>query len=97
MAREKKGRDMHGLTWVRQECNRLLGWALALVGAGLLVIGAVGVIGSRYVADDLAFLMTASIAGLGCIGFGTGLLLSAGLHDERRKLDRLADVLVNDI
>lgn len=85
---------MDWLTWLRGEWDRFLGWGLAAAGAVLLLIGVVEVSRARYLADQLSFIMSAGIGGLGCLGFGAGLLLSADLHDEWRKLDRLADMLV---
>ena len=85
---------MDWLTWLRGEWDRFLGWGLAAAGAVLLLIGVVEVSRARYLADQLSFIMSAGIGGLGCLGFGAGLLLSADLHDEWRKLDRLADILV---
>jgi hypothetical protein len=83
-----------GMTWLRAEWDRFLAWGLLVVGAVLLVIGAAQVADHRYLADQLSFIMSAGIVGLGCIGFGAGLILSADLHDEWRKLDRLEEILV---
>jgi hypothetical protein len=85
---------MGGVTWLRAEWDRFLAWGLLTVGAALLIIGAVQVADHRYLADQLSFIMSAGIGGLGCIGFGAGLILSADLHDEWRKLDRLEELLV---
>jgi hypothetical protein len=82
------------MTWLRGEWDRFLAWGLLVVGAVLLVIGAAQVAHHRYLADQLSLIMSAGIGGLGCIGFGAGLILSADLHDEWRKLDRLEEVLV---
>jgi hypothetical protein len=84
---------MGGVTWLRAEWDRFLAWALLTAGAALVVIGAVQVADHRYLADQLSFIMSAGIGGLGCIGFGAGLILSADLHDEWRKLDRLEELL----
>jgi hypothetical protein len=83
-----------GMTWLRAEWDRFLAWGLLVVGAVLLVIGAAQVADHRYLADQLSFIMSAGIVGLGCIGFGVGLILSADLHDEWRKLDRLEEILL---
>lgn len=80
-------------TWLRAEWDRFLAWGLLATGAALLVIGAVRVADHRYLADQLSFIMSAGLGGLGCIGFGTGLLLSADLHDEWRRLDQLEMLL----
>ncbi|HEY4410718.1 MAG TPA: hypothetical protein VGO87_12615 [Acidimicrobiia bacterium] len=81
------------MTWLRAEWDRFLAWGLLATGAVLLVVGAVRVADHRYLADQLSFIMSAGIGGLGCIGFGAGLLLSADLHDEWRKLDDLEVLL----
>jgi hypothetical protein len=85
---------MGGMTWLRAEWDRFLAWGLLVAGAVLLVMGAVQVAGHRYLADQLSFIMSAGIGGLGCIGFGAGLILSADLHDEWRRLDQLEELLV---
>ncbi|MDQ1489697.1 MAG: hypothetical protein QOD57_3107 [Actinomycetota bacterium] len=85
---------MGGMTWLRAEWDRFLAWGLLVVGAVLLMVGAVQVADHRYLADQLSLIMSAGIGGLGCIGFGAGLILSADLHDEWRKLDRLEERLV---
>jgi hypothetical protein len=81
------------MTWLRAEWDRFLAWGLLVVGAVLLVVGAVQVADHRYLADQLSFIMSAGLGGLGCIGFGAGLIVSADLHDEWRKLDRLEEIL----
>jgi hypothetical protein len=82
------------MTWLRAEWDRFLAWGLLVAGAVLLVIGAVQVADQRYLADQLSFIMSAGLGGLACIGFGAGLIISADLHDEWRKLDRLEERLV---
>ena len=82
------------MTWLRAEWDRFLAWSLLVAGAVLLVVGAAKVADHRYLADQLSFIMSAGLGGLGCIGFGAGLILSADLHDEWRKLDRLEEILV---
>ena len=84
---------MGGMTWLRAEWDRFLACGLLIAGAVLLVIGAVQVADHRYLADQLSFIMSAGIGGLACIGFGTGLIVSADLHDEWRKLDHLEVLL----
>ena len=84
---------MGGMTWLRAEWDRFLAWGLLVTGAVLLVIGAVQVADHRYLADQLSFIMSAGIGGLACIGFGAGLIVSADLHDEWRKLDHLEELL----
>ena len=85
---------MGGMTWLRAEWDRFLAWGLLVAGAAVLVTGAVQVADHRYLADQLSFIMSAGLGGLACIGFGGGLLVSADLHDEWRKLDHLEELLV---
>jgi hypothetical protein len=77
------------LKWLRTTWDRLVGWSLVVGGAAVVLTGAVRVAGARYLADQLSFLMSAGVGGLGAIVSGSALLVTAGLHDEWCKLDRL--------
>jgi hypothetical protein len=77
------------MTWLRAEWDRVAGFSLIGVGALLLVLGYHGVSRTPYVADQLAYIASGALGGLFCLGFGATLLISADLHDEWRKLDRL--------
>jgi hypothetical protein len=77
------------VTWLRANWDRTLGWCLIGVGAALLVLGTVRVADSFYLADQLSYLMSAGLGGLGCLAVGTGLVVAAALHDEWRALDGL--------
>lgn len=81
-------------TWLRAEWDRVAAVFLIGLGAVLLVLGWVGVSDSAYVAEQLAYLVSGGVGALFCLGLGVGLLLSADLHDEWRKLDRLEERLV---
>ena len=75
------------------EEDRVAGYTLIALGALLLVLGYAGVSGSPYVAEGLSYIMSGGIGGLFMLGAGTTLLISADLHDEWRKLDRVEEAL----
>jgi hypothetical protein len=79
----------HLITLVRAQWDRLLGGGLLLVGAILLVAGWIGVSGASTSKDQLSYLASGGLGGLFCLGAGVGLLVSANLADEWRKLDAL--------
>jgi hypothetical protein len=76
-------------TWLRSEWDRVAGFALVGVGALLLLLGYLGVKSSPFVAEELAYIASGGLGGLFSLGLGVGLLMSADLHDEWRKLDRI--------
>lgn len=77
------------MTWLRAEWDRVAGFSLIGVGALLLVLGYHGVSRTPYVAEQLSYIVSGAVGGLFCLGLGATLLISADLHDEWRKLDRL--------
>lgn len=81
------------LLLLRAEWDRLLGWALVLAAAIALVVGYVQVADSPFVAEQLSYAVSGSLGGLLMAVVGVGLLVSADLHDEWRKLDRIEAVL----
>ncbi|MGH8990523.1 MAG: hypothetical protein ACRDZ7_03230 [Acidimicrobiia bacterium] len=84
---------MDGKSWLRAEWDRVAGFGMIALGAILLVFGYAGVSGSPYVAEALSYIMSGGIGGLFCLGAGATLLISADIHDEWRKLDRVEDAL----
>ncbi|HVW33781.1 MAG TPA: hypothetical protein VHL53_14685 [Acidimicrobiia bacterium] len=82
---------MDVMIWLRANWDRALGWALVTAGVIALLIGGRHVADARYLADQLSYLMSAGVGGLACIALGAGLLITAGLHDEWRKLDGIED------
>ncbi|HVW31031.1 MAG TPA: hypothetical protein VHL53_00705 [Acidimicrobiia bacterium] len=84
---------MDGMTWARAQWDRLAGWSLIGVGMVLVLLGARGAVGSAFLADQLAYLISGGVVGLACLTLGVGLLLSAGLHDEWRQLERIEATL----
>ena len=65
----------------------ILGGALLVLDAGLHARDAV------YVANSLSFLTSGGLGGLAALTIGCTLLVSAGFHDEWRKLDRIEAAL----
>lgn len=84
---------MNVLTWLRSEWDRVAGFGLVLLGALFLFLGYHGVRTSPFLAEELAYITSGGLGGIFCLGLGVGLLLSADLHDEWRKLDRIEAAL----
>lgn len=77
------------MTKLRSQWDRLLAGVAAVAGALVLVLGWVGVSGSAYPAEQLPYIISGGIGGLFLLGLSSALWLSADLHDEWRKLDRI--------
>ena len=75
--------------WLRAEWDRAAAVALVVLGIVFVAIGYNGVSNSPYVAEELAYLASGAVGGLFLLGCGATLWLSADLHDEWRKLDRI--------
>ena len=79
--------------WLRAEWDRVVGFALVVLGAVCLVLGYIGVSDSPYLVENLSYIMSGGIGGLFLLGAGATLLVSADLHDEWRKLDKVEDAI----
>lgn len=84
---------MDGLICLRAQWDRVAAWAF-IVGGGLLVVDA----GQHardavYTANSFSFLVSGGMVGLAAVTIGCTLLVSAGFHDEWRKLDRIEGAL----
>jgi hypothetical protein len=75
--------------WLRAEWDRAAAVALVVLGVIFVAVGYNGVSTSPYVAEELAYLASGAVGGLFLLGCGATLWLSADLHDEWRKLDRI--------
>lgn len=75
--------------FLRAEWDRVAGYAFVLAGAVALVFGFVGVRAAADVVDEISYLVTGGIGAIFLLGVGATLLLSADLHDDFRKLDRV--------
>ena len=59
------------------------------VGVVALVVGYVGVSGTRETADQIPYVVSGGMVGLFLLGAGVMLWLSADMRDEWRKLDSI--------
>lgn len=80
---------MNLITWLRSEWDRVAGFTLAGVGGLLVVVGGVAARGAPTTIDALSYIATAGLIGLFCTIVGVGMFVSADLHDEWHKLDRI--------
>jgi hypothetical protein len=69
----------------------LLGTALIGVAGVVILITWVAVSGSRFLSDQLSYIVSGGLGGLVLLGLGAVLIVTAGLSDEWRKLNRLED------
>lgn len=84
---------MDVMTVLRSQWDRVAAGACVLLGLVLLVLGYQGVATSPYVAQELAYLISGGLGGLFLLGVGATLSMSADMHDEWRKLDRIEDAI----
>lgn len=71
----------------------ILGYALLGVAAVVLTVTWVAVSGSRFISDQLSYIVSGGLGGLVLLGLGSVLMATAGLSDEWRKLNRIEDAL----
>jgi hypothetical protein len=84
------------VTWMRSQWDRLLAAATLVAGVVVLVMGWRGVSGTAYAAEQMPYIISAGLGGLFLLGVSTALWLSADLHDEWRKLDRIERAVAAD-
>jgi hypothetical protein len=75
--------------WLRAEWDRAAGVGFLLAGAVCLAVGYAGVASASYVPQALSFIASGGFFGLLLVAVGATLLITAALHDEWRKLDRI--------
>ena len=80
-------------TRLRSQWDRILGTSLLVIGFISLIVTLVGVRDSLFVADQVSFVASGGLLGVCLVAVGVGLLISADLHDEWRKLDRIESAL----
>jgi hypothetical protein len=81
------------MTKLRSQLDRTLACLAGLAGVVVLIIGWLGVSGTAYPAEQLPYLISGGIGGLFLLGVSTAMWLSADLHDEWRKLDRIEEAI----
>ncbi|MFB9729540.1 hypothetical protein [Haloechinothrix salitolerans] len=83
------------MTRARTQWDRLLAIMFAIAGAVVLATGWFGVSGTAYPAEQMPYLISAGLGGLFLLGVSAVLWLSADLHDEWRKLDRIENAVLS--
>ncbi len=86
---------MDVLTVLKSQWDRIAAVACAIGGVVLLVVGYQGIADSPYVAEELAYLISGGLGGVFLLGIGATLYISADMHDEWRKLDRIEDAILS--
>jgi hypothetical protein len=79
--------------WLRENWERSLGVVCLAAGAVATICAFLGVRSSRFLTEDLSYLISGGVGGLLLIGVGATLLVTAHLHVMRRDLLRAADVV----
>jgi hypothetical protein len=82
-----------GLICLRALWDRIAAGAFILGGALLVIDAGMHARDSVFVANSLSFLTSGGLGGLAALALGCTLLVSAGFHDEWRKLDRIEATL----
>lgn len=78
--------------------DTLLALAVVLVGVGLLVGGYIGISGTTVASDQLAYLASASLPGVGVLIAGAVLLarsVAVAQHRETERLRHQVDALIS--
>jgi len=83
------------VAWLRADWDRAAGIALIIAGAAALFAGYQGVADAAFVVEALSYLASGGLVGVLLVAGGLTLLLSADLHDEWRKLDRIEGAILS--
>jgi hypothetical protein len=86
---------MDVLTVLKAQWDRIAAVACVIGGVILLIVGYQGIADSPYVAEELAYLISGGLGGVFLLGVGATLYVSADMHDEWRKLDRIEDAILS--
>jgi hypothetical protein len=84
---------MDFMNWVKAQRDRVVAWILIAIGGACILAGWLGVTNTTQVYEQLTYIVSGAIVGLFFLGVGIALLLSADMHDEWRKLDRIEAAL----
>ncbi len=77
------------LIWIRAQWDRVAGYGCIAAGAVSMTVAAVQISRSPSILSQLSYIGSAALLGLLLAVVGVGLLVTADLHDEWRKLDRI--------
>ena len=80
-------------SFVRANLDRVLAGVLVVAGLVALIVGWVGVSGSALAAEQLPYLISGGLGGIGLIAIGCTMWVSADLQDEWRHLDSIEERL----
>ena len=86
---------MDVLTVLKSQWDRVAALACAIGGVVLLIVGYQGIADSPYVAEELAYLISGGLGGVFLLGVAATLYISADMHDEWRKLDRIEEAILS--
>jgi len=86
---------MDVLTVLKSQWDRVAAVACAIGGVVLLIVGYQGIADSPYVAEELAYLISGGLGGVFLLGVAATLYISADMHDEWRKLDRIEEAILS--
>lgn len=86
---------MDVLTVLKSQWDRIAAVVCAVLGVILLIVGYQGIADSPYVAEELAYLISGGLGGVFFLGIGATLYISADMHDEWRKLDRIEEAILS--
>ena len=78
---------MELLTWLRIQWDRAAAAAALIAGCLMLVYGWFRVSDTPFVAEQIAYVISAGLGGVFLLGVAGALWVSADLRDEWRKLD----------
>lgn len=85
---------MNLATVLKSQWDRIAAVACVVLGLVLLAHGYHGIANSPYVAEQLAYLISEGLGGMFALGVGATLYVSADLHDEWRKLERIEEAIL---
>ena len=85
---------MNIATVLKSQWDRIAAVGCVVVGLVLLIHGYRGIANSPYVAEQLAYLISEGLGGMFALGVGATLYVSADLHDEWRKLERIEEAIL---
>ncbi|MBA3743079.1 hypothetical protein [Sporichthya sp.] len=86
---------MDVLTVLKSQWDRIAAVLCVVGGVILLIVGYQGIADSPYVAEELAYLISGGLGGVFLLGVGATLYISADMHDEWRKLDRIENAILS--
>lgn len=81
----------------RVQWDRALAVGATVLGFVMILVGWIGVSGTGYLAKQLPYFMSSAVGGIGLIGAGAVLWLSADLRDEWRELRQLRVLMSSQV